>query len=65
MAAVAEPAILGMFATAPGDRLILGDIHLLRRKGRAFMGSVAKRLPLGKTTGAEIIGADFHRQDKR
>jgi hypothetical protein len=47
MAAVAEGAILGMFAPAPGDGFGFGQLHFYRGEGGAFMRAIAKRLALG------------------
>lgn len=65
MAAVAERAILGMFAAAPRHSFGLGQIHLFRGKAGAFVRAVTKRLAFGLATGAEIERAGLHRQDKR
>ena len=54
-----------MFAAAPRHSLGLGEIHFLRREGRAFVRAVAERLALGFSAGAEIKRAGLHRQHER
>lgn len=48
-----------MFALAPGHRLGLGNLNLQGRELRLFVGTVAKRLRLGSSASAPVIGAFF------
>ena len=54
-----------MFAAAPRHGFLGGEIHFRRGEGGAFVRAVAERLAFGLAAGAEVIRADFHRQDKR
>ncbi len=46
MTAVAETAAVRVLAAAPRDGFGLGDVLFLRRKTRAFVRAVTKRLRL-------------------
>jgi hypothetical protein len=65
VAAVAEGAVLGMFAAAPGHGSGFGQVHFERGKGGPFVGAIAKRLPFGLTTTAPIICARGGGEHKR
>jgi hypothetical protein len=65
VAAVAEGAVLGMFAAAPGHGSGFGQVHFERGKGGTFVRAIAKGLAFGLTTTAPIISARGGGQHER